>query len=279
MLIVPFFSRKGFSLIELSIVLLSISFLAAAGFMVAAQNTRDAKQRELVQKMDAIEKSLKAFVRQNGKLPCPARPNSYPYFAYDKSLTCHSNWNATYQSRRNSTLVDGTTSYQIVGVVPVSSLGLPDDAGVDPWGNMFTYAMETMTRATGVAQPLWFYNAQSDVGGMTVRDSGGVTLTNRALAVVLSHGPNGNGAWPYKQTASATTSRPGASDSTTGDTDELKNCHCSVLGVRTSAAWDGIFVQKPYKKSSTNIADSFDDTLRYYRRRDFAGPADLATEN
>src|SRR5258708_7516387 len=65
-------SQQGFTLLELSIVLLIMSVMAAGLMTVMAQNARNERIDELNKKMDAIENALIAFRRANNRLPCPA---------------------------------------------------------------------------------------------------------------------------------------------------------------------------------------------------------------
>lgn len=299
-------ARRGFSLIELSIVLVVVSLLAAGGLMIATQNARDAKQAELVSKMDTIEKAIKSFVRQNGRLPCPSRPSLAPG-ACTGSTACYgfefcnataaATWNATFRTRTSApvaqgvTLPDGNavTSYVIAGTLPFALLGLPEEMETDPWGNRFTYAMDLVGASVGatVTVPvLNYYNAQSGIGRITIKDEyAGNTLTSSAIAVLVSHGPNGNGAFPYGSISATqrrahlgATSGTSAASPGTADRNELQNCHCPYTGTVAAASFDNIFIQRPYGKSSSSNVDYFDDTVRYWRRSDFVSPADVAAE-
>lgn len=299
--------NRGFSLLEVSIVLIAISFLLAGGLAIATQNARDAKQAELVSRMDTIERALKAFVRQYGRLPCPTRPNTAPGVC-SNSTTCYgmeycnatlaSVWNTTYRTRTSAltaqgvTLPDGTTavsSYVIAGTLPFATLGLPEELETDPWGNRYTYVIDLVGASVGatVTIPvLNYYNAQSGIGRITIKDEyAGNTLATNAIAVLISHGPNGNGAFPYgSQSTTQRRAHTGATSGTSAaspgnaDRNELQNCHCPYTGTVAASSFDSTFIQRPYSRSTTGNTDNFDDTVRYWRRSDFLSPADVAAE-
>lgn len=272
-----FFRRRGFSLVELSLVLLVLSFLIASGLTVAAYNARQEKQRQLTEKMDRIEQALRSFVRQHGHLPCPAPPDTTNYLSYetDPAVCTSADWGSKYYTSYGVTQSNGDSSNVVVGILPARTLGITDDTAVDPWGNYFTYGVDTISvnRVNTYSAALNFYRVSSGIGKITIKDSAaGNTLASNGLAVLISHGPNGNGGWPYGNTASSTISRPGGSDD-----NELKNCHCDADGERTGMG-DATFVQRPYGKSSSSNADTFDDSVRYYKRGDFLSPIDIQAQ-
>src|SRR5690348_4068827 len=62
----------GFTLLELSLVLVVFSLILSSVLAVTTQDTRRNRSADLQKKMDAIEAGLLNFRRLNGRLPCPA---------------------------------------------------------------------------------------------------------------------------------------------------------------------------------------------------------------
>ena len=275
---------SGFTLVEMSVVLVILSLLASVAFSLAAQNSRAERQRELTQKLNRIEQALIAYARQNNALPCPARPNSRPYMSFSAAYTTGSavidcgsaTWNTTYSTRSSlQSQYDSTSSYIIAGTLPVFTLGLTDAEGIDPWGNQFTYAIDTTANAfrslNGTfTAPFVYYNSGKNIGKIRINDLDGNAIVTNAIAVVVSHGENGNGAFPY-QTTTATRKLSGT------DSNEQKNCHCNNSGANT--AFDGIFVQGSTGQSASAATKTFDDTVRYYLRTQFLVATDLPSQS
>ena len=112
--------QKGFTLIEIAIVLLIVSILV--GYAVALLPVqRELKQyRAVDQEMDEIIAAIVGFAQVNGRLPCPAIPALGGIEDYDDVNN------------------DGCDNYG--GFVPVNTLGITgrlnaDSLLLDPWGN------------------------------------------------------------------------------------------------------------------------------------------------
>ena len=63
---------SGFTLLELSIVLIIIATIAAASFKMSQSVMDSAKQTSTTNRMNAIETALMAYRIANDRLPCPA---------------------------------------------------------------------------------------------------------------------------------------------------------------------------------------------------------------
>ncbi len=242
------------------------------------QDLRIAKQAELKTKMDAIEKAIGAYVKKNNYLPCPA-DGSYAvtsaYFGVTGGTagggTCVNG--ATYDGNGNRTAntTPPTANFSIGnsvgGVVPVRALGLPDEYAFDPWGGKFSYAVDIRFTATDsfLASN---YSYIDSTGGITVSDDAGNAILTNAIAIVLSHGQNGHGAYQLSGTIK-----------TAGSTNahELVNCHCtSAAAASTYNA--NFFMSRTTSTSSSDLRTVFDDTLRYYKRANFPTSLDVITE-
>ncbi len=269
--------NHGFSLIEISVVLLIFGLMIGGIMSAITQETRLAKQTELKIKMDAIEKAIGAYVKKNNYLPCPA-DGTYALSVANFGLpggtagggTCSNG--ATYDGNGNRTAntTPPTVNFYLGniagGVVPVRALGLPDEYGIDPWGGKFSYAVDKRFTA---ANAFTTYPLVSTTGGITVSDDGGNAIISNGIAVVFSHGQNGHGSFQL----SGTIKNAGSTNA-----HELVNCHC------TNAAVAGIysgsfFTSLTTATSSSDLRTVFDDTLRYYTRANFLTNNDTATES
>jgi len=116
--------QSGFTLVEIAIVLLIVTILL--GYTVALfPRQQELKQyRALNLEMDRVVEAIIGFAQVNGRLPCPALPNS--------------GGNEDYDDINN----DGCDNYG--GFVPANTLGLDgrrneDSLLLDPWGNPYRY--------------------------------------------------------------------------------------------------------------------------------------------
>jgi len=114
--------QNGFTLIEIAIVLLIVTILL--GYTVALfPRQQELKQyRDLDRKMDEVIAAIVGFAQVNGRLPCPAIPNSAGVEDGGGGGDCNN----------------------FGGFVPVNTLGITgrlnaDSLLLDPWGNPYRY--------------------------------------------------------------------------------------------------------------------------------------------
>ena len=127
-------TQTGFTLIEIAIVLIIVSILL--GYTVAMlPRQQELKQyRAVKQQMDEVIEAIVGFAQVNGRLPCPAIPNSAGIEDFDND--------GSDLDLVNGGLPDGCYNYGCV--VPVNTLGLSgrlnaDSLLQDPWGNPYRY--------------------------------------------------------------------------------------------------------------------------------------------
>jgi len=283
--------KTGFTLLELSIVLVIISLVIATTFAILTQDVRHAKQTELQIKLDAIQTALLNFRRLNNRLPCPADATLPPtdptsgaanqYFGVESTNSTplcangssYSNGNRTVAASPGPTVNFYDGAHTVGGAVPVKTLGLPDDYALDPWNGQFAYFVDN--RVTDTNFFITSLPTDTNIGSMTVYDGSyypaydlthGNPRTTKAIVVLLSYGPNGHGAFQANGNGSRKSS--GSTDA-----DEKQNCHCDVDASNNIVAqpFDFNFVQ--HSASSNN----FDDTVRYYVRSEFYSPSETGT--
>jgi type II secretory pathway pseudopilin PulG len=284
--------RTGFTLLEIGIVLLVLSIMLGGTLAAMAQKSRLAKQQELRMKLDAIEDALMAFRKAgagggpNVRLPCPADATSDMTSA-DFGLEA-ANPGICSGGSPAATLDDGQNT--VGGVVPVKTLGLPDDYMFDPWGGRFDYIVDKRLTAIGAFDAYWpsggpVHGVDDDstrVGSITIKDHhviGGVDVvsiwTTHAVVAIVSHGPNGHGAFQLKGR------RPDNSwnlkSSGSNNSDEQQNCHCDASG--NALTFDATFVvQASPSNAAEALPNTFDDTVRFYGRASFLSASDRMTE-
>lgn len=183
--------QPGFTLVEMTIVLLIVSILLAGVLMPLSMQMELRRYADTRKTMDQINEALIGFVLINGRLPCPADP------ALADGV-------ATAGEERVACTAAGTN----VGVIPWVTLNLPE---TDEWGGRFTYRVSSAfadkhppntwggcTPPVNPAAPTSF--ALCSGGDMKVQGrttaKAAYDMTNLALpAVFISHGKNGYGTY------------------------------------------------------------------------------------
>jgi len=301
--------NAAYTLLELSLVLVVLSLLAAGIIAIVTQHMRRSAMMEVTRKMDVIEARLLNFRNKWGYLPCPADSNiAYaPYAAASTNFgnatitsgnnpPCTNTGAAVYSSYSDlasdggtpaaqaATFYDG--SHTVAGDVPIKTLELSDDYMFDPWGGRFFYVVDSrMTTAAAFTNTYPVINASTNVGSISIIDGaligGAVPVpphykiqaglvtpgAGGAIAVLMSYGPDGHGAFQY---GGGARKNVGNSNANT-----LTNCHCDNAAVSAITHPFTIFVQAPATSTSSGDPTSFDDIVRYYTRQSFVTSTDL----
>jgi prepilin-type N-terminal cleavage/methylation domain-containing protein len=205
---------RGFSLVELSIVVLVIGIVLTMGIGAWTANLENQAHSATAQRQATIKEALTGYLRRNSRLPCP-----------DTDFT------APDGIENRATAGDPTTACTAAfGVLPYVTLGLARDAVRDGWGNFFSYHVSN-TNITAASSGNWSANTDwtrtawfrpGNTGLITVNERSGATVTPVAtsiVTVVVSHGRNGLGAYTIGGTRN-TLPAVGADeeDNTDGDT-------------------------------------------------------------
>lgn len=248
---------SAFSLLELTIVLVIIASVTAGGIAFGVQQIETSRRVQTENKMTEIDAALMAFRAAYGRLPCPA----------DAALA-NTSANHGVEAANAGTCTGGApaatfgpVSGTVAGVVPVRTLGLPDEFMLDGWGRRIGYAVPpTLTGSGSFASACLAYSR-----GPAVTDAAAGSRTAGAAYLLISHGPNGHGGYLPNGTR--------YSDRAT-NVDELQNCNCTSAAA--AAAYDNIYVQKDGTSDAATPSDRFDDIVRFKERWQMQAAEDSA---
>jgi len=183
--------KQGFTLIELSVVLVVIAIITAMGVSSGVDALEASRRISTESKMDVIESALLAYRKKHGRLPCPADAQllhtdaSYGIEAENMSGTCTGGTpEATYVTL-------GAPMGVPSGAVPVRTLSLPDSFMYDGWNKKIHYEVTpTLTIASAFAASQLY-----DSCSITIKDNSDTALTTNAVYALVSYGKNGIGSY------------------------------------------------------------------------------------
>ncbi len=184
--------KTGFSLVELSVVMVVIGVLVASTLTFVDGYTKGHQIKETQAKLDAIERALVVHLIKFGYLPCPSSRTALRGTAGFGISTTACNAAAPAGT------VDVNTSRVRIGMVPVKSLGLPESHAFDGWGNRITYAT---IRNLAVNKATYDAYETTDTNGVIIMQDGSGHLLyhpyelNITAYALISHGSDGNGAF------------------------------------------------------------------------------------
>jgi prepilin-type N-terminal cleavage/methylation domain-containing protein len=184
--------RHGFTLVELSIVLIIVSLLASGGLAISASMVDRAAYTDTQKQLKMIEDALHDFYTVNGRLPCVARVNS-PMNDANFGVEIETNGcdaatpDVAGDGIWRAVAANGPVR---VGMVPVRTLGLQDIAARDKYGNRILYAVtEDLTRTSSFG---------SASGALVVEDVNDTEILDDAAYVLVSNGKDRKGAYLYQ---------------------------------------------------------------------------------
>lgn len=125
---------RGFTIIELLVVLVIVSLMVAMAAMVTRAITSQQRRSLTATRMQGVDAALVQFVISQKRLPCPA----------DGSIASTAAGAGAEMARNVGT---GCTTDQSMGVVPWVALGLTESDATDGWERRLTYRIATLAAA------------------------------------------------------------------------------------------------------------------------------------
>ncbi len=264
--------QSGFTLVEIAIVLLIVTILL--GYTVAMfPRQQELKQYRAVEReMDELIEAIIGFAQVNGRLPCPAIPNSGGSEDGGGGGNCNN----------------------YGGFVPVNTLGLAgklnqDILLLDPWGNPYRYYVTNNDFATAgtVGRSDFVWNGEMRAVGLVdsngdnyidldgrylICDDNGTSIDDECTGANEVFG-NADGAGQYAGAPFVLISL-GKNWADTPVLDELENRGGSLtntdLGMVNGPSLNEYFLkdvgaggQTTFIRRPTGFADDFDDVVRW----------------
>lgn len=187
--------NHGFSLVEMTIVVVLMGIMMTLGIAAFDAQLSSAALSSTKRKQEIIKDALIGYLRDYKRLPCP-------------DTTALGAAPPTGQETRQTAGVPTTVCASYWGTVPYTTLGLTRDVAIDGFGNIYSYFVSS---AQSIAEPDWTLTQNTAaVPGFSVGNPGRFGITdnglattlsaNLAVAVIVSHGKNGFGAYTTKGT-------------------------------------------------------------------------------
>lgn len=247
------FSQAGFTLLELTIVLLIIGTVLSGGVVVTAAMLTRMQTSETEHKLATIEEAILHYRRAFNRLPCPGditiAPDAANFGMEAPDIgTCTGGTPAANFGPASTTVV--------AGGLPTVALQLEDDYAVDGWGRKFLYAVDTQFTSADAFDDIPITDVTT--GAIVVNDTNDDPRTSAGAYVVVSFGPDKHGGFGRLGGAQRF-------DGDTTNTHQLENCDCDADAAAT--AFDSVFVQRAAGGNPALITDSFDDILVFGTRQ------------
>lgn len=188
----PLDSERGFTLVELTVVVVIVAMLLSLGLGTLNAQLLSANYSETKKRQALIKDALTAYLGANKRLPCPDIPNNTNGGADASQVTG--------QEDRAGGVATGACSGSI-GVVPYATLGLGREIALDGWGDFMSYSLPTGGTPCPGAGIDWSLSACFGVGKAAPYSlfdgtvAAPIPFASNVVAVVVSHGPNGFAAW------------------------------------------------------------------------------------
>ena len=177
---------SGFSLIEMSVVIVIIGLLVGLGLTTGQMQVSTTKYQATQTTLSNTKTALDLYYTKYKRYPCPALPVDAPSaatYGFEVAGGCAAACPAG--------LTCPASSKAVIGALPYKTLNLGEEFASDEWGNKLNY---TVDKDFTVANTTAIY------GSIPVMDKNGNEITQsadggKAIYTVLSTGMAANGAW------------------------------------------------------------------------------------
>lgn len=280
--------QSGYSLLELSIVLLILGFISLGligifNFSVSSNSRAITEER-----MEVIQDALVSFVSANGRLPCPAvygLDTSENMYGYEAGVQLPF-FECSFDLLISSLGMLQASLPIFMGMVPVNTLGLNSEYAFDGYGNRFSYVISVLSanssiitqnnlsvpstnqscdpnNAAAVGVPSYcfaFKRTRPDIDDMSIFETvGGNLINGYPEYILISYGQNGAGAFgrgaDQKISGGALVDGNVSRETFPNGADELANLDCAN-GSCGQTMLNFHFVQRIE-------SEDFDDILRF----------------
>ena len=181
-------SQRGFTLIEMSFVIILIGLIVSGGLFAFTPMLQKARINQTNASLDQVESALELFVIRNSRLPCPA----------DGSITINGANKANYGIELGGGANGSCTAALANSVIPWKTLGLDEAYSLDGWATRLSYwpsgvlatsnsltGSTTMIRA-GTVYPTGPFLTLTDVVSSQIVTP--PSVNDEAAYVLVSHG-------------------------------------------------------------------------------------------
>lgn len=191
----------GFTLVEMAVVVVIIGILMAMGLAAANSYMQNTQRATTKDREDYVRDALVAYFTANHRLPCPDNGSNV-------GNTGRDGVEDRVVGGANPVVTSGCVT--ALGTVPYLTIGIAREKALDAYGNFITYRLDTTRNwhLTSTFPPQALPNPPNPfvpcsppgiigppVAGLSVYSAPAVQQTNVAAVVLISHGPNGLGAW------------------------------------------------------------------------------------
>jgi prepilin-type N-terminal cleavage/methylation domain-containing protein len=236
---------KGFTLVEMAVVVFLIGILATMGLSAANALLASSSISSTKKKQEIIKEALITYLGTNKRLPCPAI-------------------DANGLESRIAAPPNPRSCTGYFGLLPYQTLGLPKSIALDGWDDMFSYAVSqqwTLTFSAAISE----FSTSNAAESFNIGDTGNTNIDDRVaaispniVAVVISHGVNGLGSFTSKGTQSLMP---------INGTDEFINSPNSATWIKPATLY-----QREYTEVNTPIIGAFDDVVLRLSRNELTAP-------
>lgn len=222
-------NSKGFSLVELAIVLVIVGVLAGTFLTTLGSRINTTRRADTVAEMEVIKQALYGYALTNNfaHLPCP------------DCRTAACSLGANVENDGLSDITAGVCDVDVIGINAILPLGnLPwRTLGLgysDSWGNRYSYWVSSLATndTANMLLPAWGVGSSATIN--TRVGTATVEVSDNAVALIMSHGKNGFGTVSMQGV--------GIANPPAANVDELENLNDDLTFVSRAETDEGVAV-------------------------------------